>query len=70
MYRASYAFLLPSIRIPLRPTDEDIRLPLQSLLDQAYMNGRYGDSLDYDQPPEISLSDAEQMEVAKILHRD
>ena len=70
VYRASYAFPLPSIRIPLRPTDDDIRLPLQSLLDQAYMNGRYGDSLDYDQPPEISLSDAEQMEVARMLRRN
>ena len=70
VYRASYAFPLPSIRIPLRPTDDDIRLPLQSLLDQAYINGRYGDSLDYDQPPEISLNDAQQMEVAQILHRD
>ena len=69
VYRASYAVPLPSIRIPLRQTDDDIRLPLQSLLDQAYVNGRYCDSLDYDLPPEIPLNDAERKEVAQILIR-
>jgi hypothetical protein len=67
IYRASYAFPLPSIRIPLRPSDADIRLPLQSLIDQAYVNGRYGDSLDYDKPPEIPLTEAQQREVTEIL---
>jgi hypothetical protein len=67
VYRASYAFPLPSIRIPLRPTDADIALPLQSLLDQAYVNGRYGDSIDYDKPPAIPLNDTERSEVSQIL---
>jgi hypothetical protein len=42
---------LPSIRIPLRETDDDVRLDLQPLIDQAYANGRYGHSLDYTRPP-------------------
>ena len=38
---------LPSIRIPLRQQDQDVRLHLQDLLDQAYHNGRYARTLDY-----------------------
>ena len=37
---------LPVIRIPLRQTDQDARLDLQVLIDQAYQNGRYH-SIDY-----------------------
>lgn len=54
-YRVSYAFPLPSIRIPLRPGDEDVRLPLQTILNQAYENGRYGNDIDYSKPPEPPL---------------
>lgn len=32
---------LPSIRIPLRETDEDVRLDLQPLIDRCYDMGRY-----------------------------
>lgn len=67
VYRASWDAPLPSIRIPLRPNEADIRLPLQEILNQAYLKGRYGDSLDYDIPPEIPLSDADQAQVASIL---
>jgi hypothetical protein len=67
VYQASYGIPLPRIRIPLRPTDTDIRLPLQAILNQAYINGRYGDSLDYSQPPEIPLSEEGQKEVEQIL---
>ena len=56
-YRATFASPLPNVRIPLRPTDADIILPLQALLNMAYENGRYGAILDYDQPPEIPLDD-------------
>ena len=38
---------LPEIVIPLRPTDVDVKLDLQSLLDRAYANGRYQLRLDY-----------------------
>jgi hypothetical protein len=48
---------LPSTRIPLRETDDDIRLDLQLLIDRCSQNGRYDDT-DYSQPPVPSL-DAE-----------
>ena len=50
---------LPIIPIPLRPTDENATLDLQSLLDQVYRNGRYA-SLDYTKPcdPQIEGDDA------------
>lgn len=49
---------LPVIRIPLRPTDRDITLDIQELINQCYERGRYhkmdyGESLD----PLLSASD-------------
>ena len=41
---------LPTIRIPLRRTDEDAPLNLQSLLNQCYDNGGY-DDMDYGGDP-------------------
>jgi hypothetical protein len=51
---------LPAIPIPLRQTDPDARLNLQSLIDQSYQNGRY-DSLDYQEEadPPLEGHDAE-----------
>lgn len=40
---------LPNIGIPLRPTDRDVILQLQPLLDACYRRGRYS-SIDYTQP--------------------
>jgi hypothetical protein len=37
---------LPTIRVPLRDTDEDAPLELQPLMDQCYEDGRY-DRIDY-----------------------
>lgn len=37
---------LPTIKIPLREDDEDVRLDVQSLIDRCYRNGRY-DDIDY-----------------------
>jgi hypothetical protein len=45
---------LPSIRIPLRESDEDVRLDLQALIDQCYRNGAY-DDIDYGAEPEPPL---------------
>ncbi len=56
VYGASYRLPLPQIRIPLRKDEEDIRLPLQSILNVAYENGRYGTEIDYSKPPEIELA--------------
>lgn len=47
---------LRRIRIPLRPTDRDVVLELQPLVEQAYDRGRY-DTLDYSQalqPPLVA----------------
>ncbi len=51
---------LPSIRIPLRPTDEDVRLDLQPLIARCYENGGY-DDIDYsvDCDPPLTGDDAD-----------
>ena len=46
---------LPTIRIPLRPHDQDIPLQLQPLVDAAYVNGRYADEIDYRSDPKPPL---------------
>jgi len=51
LYSASFSAPLPTVRIPLRPTDNDVLLPLQTLVNQAYENGRYGNDLDYSTMP-------------------
>ena len=51
MYDASFHFPLPAIGVPLREQDDDARLDLQRLVDDAYRNGRYGTTIDYTAPP-------------------
>lgn len=46
IYRMPLAERLPGIRIPLRKEDPDVALDLQTLVDQAYQEGRY-DDIDY-----------------------
>ncbi len=41
---------LPEIVIPLREKDPEVRLPLQPLVDDAYLNGRYERRIDYTRP--------------------
>jgi hypothetical protein len=48
VYRLPLSERLPGIRIPLRKGDPDAALDLQSLVDQAYTDGRY-DDIDYHQ---------------------
>lgn len=55
LYPISLREPLPSVSIPLRPGDAQIKLALQPLLDQAYENGRYGRTLDYTRPPDPPL---------------
>lgn len=57
---------LPTIRIPLRPTDEDVPLNLQALIDQTYINGGYED-LDYSELPSPALSDSDAQWAAQVL---
>lgn len=58
---------LPRIRIPLRPTDEDIRLDLQAVLDQAYRNGRYFATLDYQKRLHPPLDAENEVRLAEFL---
>jgi len=50
---------LPNIPVPLRPTDKDVVLRLQPLLDDCYRDGRY-ERLDYraETAPRLGESDA------------
>ncbi len=61
VYRVALRQPLPTIRIPLRSEDPDVPLQLQTLIDAAYVNGRYGDDVDYreDPDPELTGPDAE-----------
>jgi hypothetical protein len=46
---------LPPVYIPLRTSDHPVKLELQPLIEQAYVNGRYARTLDYTKPPEPPL---------------
>jgi hypothetical protein len=54
VYRVPLEQRLPAIRIPLRPTDADVPLDLQPLIDRCYTTGAY-DDLDYSVPPDPPL---------------
>ncbi len=49
VYGISVRERLPNFRIPLRPSDRDVVLQLQPLLDECYRRGRYA-SIDYSRP--------------------
>lgn len=46
---------LPKLKIPLRPTDADVVLELQPLIEAAYTNGGYADDIDYGKSPLLPL---------------
>jgi len=48
---------LPSISIPLRKHDPEVRLDLQALVEHAYVSGRYDRRINYAKPPTPPLSD-------------
>jgi hypothetical protein len=58
---------LPAIRVPLRPSDPDVALDLQVLIDQCYERGRYGSILEYNQPPQPPLPDEEAAWAKQVL---
>ncbi len=57
---------LKPIRVPLRPTDEDVVLHLQPLVEQAYARGRY-DRLDYTRPLDPPLAPDEAAFAERVL---
>ncbi len=67
MYPAGFDQPLPRIAIPLRPGDDDIVLPLQPILQQAYVNGRYGEEIDYQVPPHPPLDDVQRVQMKSYL---
>lgn len=60
VYRASLRERLPTIPIPLRPTDRDVTLDLQSMIDLCYERGRHW-KINYaaDPKPPLPLLDAQ-----------
>jgi hypothetical protein len=54
IYRVPLRETLPAFRIPLRASDDDVRLDLQPLIDQCYENGGY-DDIDYKPEPDPPL---------------
>jgi hypothetical protein len=54
LYRATMREPLPEIKIPLRATDDDVRLDLQKLIERCYINGAY-DDIDYSAEPDPPL---------------
>jgi hypothetical protein len=61
-YPISIRERLPTIRIPLRRSDKQVRLDVQAVYDLAYENGEYGADIDYTRPPDkVPLSPEESV---------
>jgi hypothetical protein len=67
-YAISLEERLPRIKVPLRPTDADAPLELQTLMTQCYEDGGYED-IDYAAKPEPPLSGATARWAAQLLRR-
>ena len=70
LYPISLRVALPSIVIPLRSRDPEIRLELQTLVNQAYASGPYARRINYGKPPDPPLDLADQPWVQEILQGD
>ena len=57
---------LPNLPVPLRPTDKDVVLRLQPLLDDCYRDGRY-QRLNYHPDPVPRLGEADARWADSIL---
>ena len=58
---------LPTVKVPLRPTDADLPLDLQALVEQCYRNGAYEGTLDYSADPDPPLFSADRAWAEKRL---
>lgn len=67
VYPVSLRKRLPCFCVPLRATDKDVALDLQAVLDQCYANGRYDIGIDYAQPPEPPLAEADRQWAAALI---
>jgi hypothetical protein len=68
VYRVSLRESLPRIRVPLRVTDRDVVLDLQSVVDKAYANGGY-DDLDYAADPRPPLTGDDAVWADELLRQ-
>jgi hypothetical protein len=59
---------LPAVPIPCRETDPDVPLALQPIIDKIYLEGAH-DDLDYSEPPEPPLSDADAQWATELIAR-
>jgi hypothetical protein len=66
MYPLAIQEPLPNIRLPLRPTDRDIILQLQPVLDECYLRGRYN-TINYQEPLELPFSDEDRAWISDRL---
>ena len=67
IYRIPLLAKLPVISVPLRPSDADVALDLQALIDQVYKRGRYEIELNYNLQPSQSFYGAEATAVDELL---
>jgi hypothetical protein len=67
VYRAPLRERLPIISVPLRESDGDVPLDLQTLIDQCYRNGRYDQDIDYKSQPDPPLDPADASWVDELL---
>lgn len=58
---------LPNLRIPLRETDPAVTLDLQSLIDRSYQRGRLGHGIDYNEPVDPPLAEADAAWADELL---
>ena len=50
---------LPRLGIPLKPPEADAAVDLQEVFDRAFDQGGYADTVDYQQPPSVPLSETD-----------
>ena len=69
VYAVPLRHRLPNVKIPLRETDADVTLDLQSLIVQCYRNGGYDEDVDYRADPDPPLDAADAAWAGELLRR-
>src|SRR5205085_1707956 len=67
-YPISMAERLPTIKVPLRPSDRDVPLDLQAMIERCYEDGGY-DDIDYAEELRPPLPPATARWAARLLRR-